>query len=63
MQNGSPKHFFLLRLFIFLPKLLQGGENLHNYFLKVDVRCLQIANSFCRLLYSYVGCCANTGAE
>lgn len=63
VQNGSPEHFFVLHLFIFLPKPLQGAENLHNYFLKVDVRCLQIVKCFCQLSYSCVGCCVNTGAE
>lgn len=29
-----------------IPNLSGGAENLHNYFLKVDVKCLQIAKGF-----------------
>lgn len=31
---------------VFIPNLSGGAENLHNYFLKVDVKCLQIAKGF-----------------
>lgn len=48
---------------VFLQNFSRGAENLHNYFLKVDVRCLQIVKGFCQLPYSCVGCCANTAAE
>lgn len=43
---------------VLIPNLSGGAENLHNYFLKVDVKCLQIAKRFfCQLSYSCVGCC------
>lgn len=43
---------------VLIPNLSGGAENLHNYFLKVDVKCLQIAKGFfCQLSYSCVGCC------